>query len=206
MSVIACDDNQRVLTVDGKIYPHITEVLEDLRLSADFSFVPDLEWYAARGHAVHLGCKLINQGVLNESSVAEEIRGYLGAYRNWLKTSGFIHQFSELPLFSQKHQFVGTLDLVGSLPDRGHVIIDIKTSASIDPAVELQTGAQEILWDDTFAGADPIAARYVLQLKRDSTFRLKDVSHVDKNLFLVALALWRWQQTHKRKPKQEVLS
>lgn len=200
MPEIICDENNRVLTVDGEYHPHITQVLADLGLSRDYNGVDP--WYAARGHAVHWGCKLINEGKLDEESFTEEIKGYLSAYRAWLAESGFTPQYSELALFSPIHRFVGTLDIVGLLPTVGRVIIDLKTSSSLDPAVEIQTGAQEILWLENFPQHD-IAGRYALQLKSDGTYRLKDVSHVTKSLFVQALELWRWQQTHKRKPKGE---
>lgn len=199
MPEIVTDENNRIVTVDGERPPHITDVLKDLGLSKSFEGVTDLEWFAQRGKAVHVACKLINEGCLDEQSVAEECKGYVAAYRSWLEESVFVHLRSELPLYSQLHDFCGTLDLVG-MYDGNLSIVDIKTSSSIDPAVEIQVGAQAILWEENNQ-TKPIVGRYVLQLKADGTYRLKDLTHVPPYLFLDALKLWRWKMSHRRKPK-----
>ena len=195
---IICDEFGRIKTVDGIEPPHITDVLREMGLSKSFEGVDP--WYAERGKAVHSACKLINEGVLDENSITEEIGGYVEAYRTWLKESGFSHEMSEIPLYSGLHEFCGTIDLVGVLPPHGRVVIDIKTSSSLDPAVELQVGADSILWNHNYQDR-PIAKRFVLQLKKDGTYRLKDLSQVNEFLFLDALKLWRWKQSHKRKVK-----
>lgn len=198
MPDIVCNEFNRVLTVDGEPKPHITDVLSDMGLSKSFEGVDP--WYAERGNAIHLACKLINEGVLDEASISEEIKGYIAAYRKWLSESCFAHECSELPLFSGLHDFVGTLDLVGSLPGIGRVVIDIKSSSSLDPAVEIQVGAQAILWNHNNQ-TKPLMGRFVLQLKSDGSYRLKDLSAINEFLFLDALNLWRWKMSHKRKPK-----
>jgi hypothetical protein len=201
MSAIVCDEFNRILTVDGEPKPHITDVLKDLGLSKSFEGVDT--WFADRGKAVHQACKLINEGTLDEETVASECRAFVRAYKQWLKDSGFTHQHSELALFSALHDYCGTLDLIGTLPQTGRVVVDIKTGSSIDPAVEIQVGAQAILWEENNP-QEPISGRYVLQLKGDGTYRLKDLTDVPPYLFLDALKIWRWKMGHKRKPKQEV--
>lgn len=201
MPDIVCNEHNRILTVDGKTPPHITDVIKQMGLDkyGENGFVPD-PFYAERGTAVHQACKLINEGTLDEESISAEISGFVGSYRRWLAESGFVAEYSELPLFSGLHDYCGTLDIVGILPELGRAVVDIKTSASIDPAVEIQVGAQAILWNHNFQDK-PVAKRYVLQLKGDGTYRFKDLSHINEFLFLDALHLWRWKQSHKRKPK-----
>lgn len=200
MPVIVCDEYNRVLTVDGEPKPHITDVLSFTQLSKPYEGVDP--WYAERGKAAHQACKFINEGILDDESISEEIAGYVKAYRCWLAESLFIHEASELPLYSKLHDFVGTLDLIGSLPGIGRVVIDIKTSSSIDPAVEIQVGAQAILWNHNFQ-EKPLMGRFVLQLKKDGTYRLKDITHINEFLFLDALKLYHWKMSHTRKRKQE---
>jgi hypothetical protein len=199
MPILALDSNNRILTVDGEPKPHITDVLRDMGLSKFYEGVADIQYYAERGQAVHMACRIINEGILDEESVSEDCKGYIQAYRLFLKESGFIHEASEIPLYSGLHDFCGTLDLVGAIHGQ-RVVIDIKTSSSIDPSVEIQVGAQAILWNHNNQGK-PLSGRYVLQLKKDSTYRLKDLSHINEFLFLDALKLWHWKQSHKRKVK-----
>ena len=200
MPEIVTNEFNRITTVDGKYPPHITDVLADMNLSKSFEGVDP--WYAERGTAVHQACKLINEGILDEETVSEDIAGYVKAYKSWLGESGFVHEHSELPLYSGLHDFCGTLDLVGSLPKVGRVVLDIKTSSSLDPAVEIQVGAQAILWNHNYQ-EKRLSGRFALQLRTDATYRLKDLSHVNEFLFLDALHLWRWKQTHKRRAKVE---
>ncbi len=197
MAEIVTDESNRILTVDGQDKPHITQVLADLGLSKSFEGVTDLEWFSQRGKAVHAACKLINEGTLDEKSVSEEIKPYVLSYQSWLAADGFSVLKSELPLYSRLHDFCGTLDLVADGPE-GFSVIDIKTSSSLDNAVEIQVGAQAILWEENNQ-LKPIKKRYVLQLKSDGTYRLKDLTHVYQYLFLDALNLWRWKMSHKRK-------
>ena len=203
MAVLVCDENNRIKTVDGMEKPHITDVLRDVGISKSFEGVDP--WYAERGTAVHVACKLINEGTLDDSTVSEEIRPYVTAYQRWLVSSNFIADASEIPLYSTLHDFCGTLDIVGKLPIVGQSVIDIKSSSSIDPAVELQVGAQAILWEENNQ-TQPILGRYVLQLKSDGTYRLKDLTHIPPYLFLDALKIWRWKMSHKRKPNAPLLN
>ncbi len=199
MVELVCDENNRILTVNGEPKPHITEVLADLGLSKSFEGVTDLDYYAMRGKAVHAACRLINEGCLDEETVAQECRGYVDAYKSFLSHSGFKHVGSEVPLYSRLHDYCGTLDLVGYV-GQDLSIIDIKTSSTIDNAVEIQTGAQAILWEENNQ-TKPIVRRHVLQLKGDGSYRLKDLTHIPPYLFLDALKVWRWKMSHKRKPK-----
>lgn len=202
MPEIVCDEFNRVITVDGEEKPHITNVLKDLGLSKNFDGVDS--WFAERGKAVHAACALLNERRLDESTVAPECKSYVEAYKAWLKDSGFKAQAWETPFYSRLHDFVGTLDLIGSL-DEKRSVIDLKTSSSIDPAVEIQVGAQAILWEEN-KPQEPIEKRYVLQLKADGTYRLKDISDIHPYLFLDALKIWRWKMSHKRKPKVELVA
>jgi hypothetical protein len=85
------------------------------------------------------------------------------------------------------------------------VVVDLKTTASIDPCVEIQVGAQAILWNHNYQSS-PLSGRFVLQLRSDGTYRLKDLSHINEFLFLDALHLWRWKMSHKRKAKVEAIA
>jgi len=201
MHKLVTDENNRILTVDGEGKPHITQVLADLGLSKSFEGVADLEWYATRGKAAHAACRLINEGCLDEKSVAEEIKGYVFAYQQFIKEKPITVIGSEIPLYSELHDFCGTSDLVCFVENQRSVI-EIKTTSNIDPAVEIQVGAQAILWDENNQ-TKQIEKRYVLQLKADGTYRLKDLTHVPPYLFLDALKVWRWKQTHKRTNAQK---
>lgn len=196
--VLVCGPDMRIKTVNGKPKDHITDVLREMGLSKSYEGLDP--FYMERGKAVHLACKLINEGVLDENSIVEEIKGYVAAYKSWLTESHFVAEESELPLFSGVYDFCGTLDLVGTLPTVGRIVLDIKTSSSLDPAVEIQVGAQAILWQANYQSS-PLSGRFVLQLRSDDSYRLKDLSHISETLFLDALNLWRWKQSHKRKPK-----
>lgn len=190
--VIVCGPYMEIMTVNGESKTNITNVLQYMGLTNEADLAKD----------VRMVCKSIHEGSLNESDLPEEIRNYVSAYRQWLKESLFVHEHSELPLYSSLHHYAGTLHLVGTLPNIGRVLIDIETGRSINPAIEIEVGAKAILWNHNFQ-EKPLSGSFVLQLRNDGTHRFQDLSEVNEFLFLDALHLWRWKQTHKRQSKAE---
>jgi hypothetical protein len=198
MHVIEVDEHNRIKTVNGLPKPHITDVLKDLELSKNFEGIDP--WYAERGKAVHLAVRFLNEKRLKTESLDEEIKPFIESYQKWLTVSGFTPEVWEVPLYSELHDFVTTLDLIGTLNGE-RILIDLKTSSSLDPAVELQTAGQQIAWEENNR-LKPIAKRFALKLMSDGTVaKLKDCTDVNVYLFLDALKVWRWKMSHKRVKK-----
>jgi hypothetical protein len=197
MPTVELDVETHTYFIDGKkfedAYP--SRVLKDLQLCRNYGWIDP--YYAERGRCVHIGCDILNKGKeVDPASLEQDVASFVAAYKNFLKTSGFKPIASELSLYSTLHNFACTLDVVGELEGE-MTLIDLKTSKSLDPAVEIQLGAQYIAWEENHV-KQPIARRMALSLRQDGTYALKDCSHVSPYLWLDALKLWRWRRTHKR--------
>ena len=121
------DRESHTYTVDGVVYPSVTQVLMDVGLI-------DTTWFRKgsdeRGTRVHWICEQADKDTggmrlfLDES--LEEYEPYLDAWEDFKEKSGFVVSQIELPLYSKTLGIAGTLDRVGFLNDK-LTILDIKS-------------------------------------------------------------------------------
>jgi hypothetical protein len=149
-------------------FDSVTEILKFLGLSRCYDGISS--FYSERGKAVHKAVEFVDKGTLDESSLSDLVRPYVVAYRKFLAESGYRPHAWEVPLYDSNLRFAGTIDKVGYLGDKLG-ILDIKTSTSIDPAVEDQLCAYRFLWDQHHADGSSQWG-YALQLKEDGTYSL----------------------------------
>lgn len=181
--------------VDGKekIYP--SKVLKDLNLCKSYSGVdPEVVANAGRrGTAIHKVLELHVKGEIDQYEIAEEVKPYYEAFKAFLEKEKFepIKECAEIKMYSGLHDYCTTIDIVGILQGRIG-IIDYKSSATFDRAVELQTAAQEIAYNE-WHKEDPVVARYSLQLLKTGKYRLREHTNVSPYKWLYALKLWKWR-------------
>lgn len=191
MAWIDFQEEGHVYTVDGKVVPSVTQVLEPLY---DWSGIPRrvLEVAAERGKAVHKACELHALGTLDESSLDEEVAAYLNGYKKFLADTGFKPERVEEVIYSAEGGYAGTSDLTGRLR-RKNLLVDIK-SGVMSPVTGAQTSAYAKAITD--AHGDKFAGRYGLYLRpNDYRFVLYD-DPTDWLVFRSCLNLWRWRQRH----------
>ena len=159
------NEAEHVYTVDGIVRPGITDILKKTGISKDYDGVDP--FYRDRGIAVHLAIKFFLKGTLDESTLDPVCVPYLEGFKSWWTEAPLRRvQASEMPLYSERLGFCGTLDLVTA-----GTILDMKCSKDPDPASEVQGAAQQVLWFDNFNFQLPFN---VLQLPGDGTFKLID--------------------------------
>jgi hypothetical protein len=185
------DANSHEYRVDGAIVPHVTAITDTL---IDFGGIaPDvLEHARDRGTAVHLLTELHDRGELDEDALADELRGYLTAYRRFIAEADPQWDAIEQRVYSARYRYAGTLDRVGSIGgkrSRKGVLVDIKATASIQPAVGPQTAAY------AHAYGDSRLARFALQLRPDGTYRFHECrDQSDLPVFLAAMTVYNWRR------------
>lgn len=177
--------------VDGVWIPSPSVVIKQLGLGADFSHVnPDLLAYAIkRGVYVHKCVELINQNKLDPTSVDPEIAPYVDQYRQFLKDSGFIPIWNEKGEYSNLHRYAMRIDLFGKLNNRNS-ILDIKTSSTLDDAVEVQLSAYHMGFQENHVDQD-LQDAFCLQLKKTS-YSLKKIP-ISYSLWTSALEVFNWK-------------
>ena len=169
-------------TENGRRLLSVTEILRRGGL-APLPPVADLEWYADRGSKIHRATALLDQGVLDWSSVDPRIKGYVRAWAAFRDETGFRPKAIERPIRHKDLGYAGTPDRVGLL-NRLPAVIDIKTGA-IPPWTEYQLAAYtHILGGDWW--------RIAVRISKDGKFSMKPYSRTtfrqDLGPFLEALA------------------
>jgi hypothetical protein len=206
--VLSFDEETHVYRLDGRELVSVTSAIREAGL------MPDEHWFTKqarrRGSAVHTACWYDDEGDLDPSSVAPEIRGYLDAWRKFKHEShwGRLNTDEDGRDMSAKEQrlwsiegFAGTPDRVGELfttnpiaPDL--TILDIKTGP---PASwhGPQTAGYAIAWSERTGIALHRLRRAGVHLRADGTYRLHPhTDRADFGAFRAAVVVANWRRAH----------
>jgi len=201
MAEIVFDEANHEYWVDGELKPNVTRIIS--YLGRDYTNVDP--FYSQRGQAVHLAIQYLNQGILDESSLDDEVKGYVDAYKAFIKEKSFKPLYSELRMYSDIHGFCGTADVIGEM-DGLTTLIDYKTGSQIPPIPTiLQLGALSLLWDEGNR-TNTIQKRGWLQLKQDGSYDWKDKTEYSPRLFLRWYTLWKDLISKHTRPKKNLPS
>lgn len=194
---IHLDPDTHTYTVEGRIVPGVTSILTKAGLT-DFSMVHPvlLERKRRQGTLAHLVTEYDDLGILDEATVSPDLLPFLEAWRKFKADYSFEPQEIELPVYSSKYRYAGTLDRVGVL-EGDQVLIDIKTSSQVDlMAVGPQTAAYENGYKE-WAAIDKRKKfkRYVVKLTPEGEYRLIPCENKnDFSVFIHALSLVNWRE------------
>ena len=95
----------------------VTEVIKESGL-LNYPATVNSQWFMDRGTAVHAATEYYDKGTLDESTVAEEIRGYLNAWIKYRADTGYTPEVIEKTLLHPVYGYCGKIDRNG---------LDIKT-------------------------------------------------------------------------------
>lgn len=184
------DEASHTYRLGGVLLPSVTTILKPL---VDFSGIPAdvLEAKRRLGSDVHLASQLLDEDDLDEDTVAENVAGYLNAYRRFKADTGAVVLANEQRVVDEKLLFAGTLDRKFLI--RGAKwLIDLKTCISCPIAVGPQTAAYQ-----RADGDDSVTHRGALRLRPDGTYRLDQLTDPnDWACFMAALTLHRYKEAH----------
>ena len=174
----------------GVRVPSVTQLLAPL---CSFEGIPTsvLEAKRALGQRVHFACQLDDEDDLDESSVDDDVRGYLEGYRRFRRETGATVLLNEQRVVDHVMRFAGTLDrvlLIASVK----WLVDLKTCIATPIAVGPQTAAY------LRALADPsVTHRAALRLRPDGTYRFDPLNGADDwTTFMACVALHRFKESH----------
>jgi len=146
MNDLTFDEVNHIYRRYGIIKPSVTQILQEVGL-IDFSAVPKevLERASNFGTAVHKTTELFDKNILDFSSVSNPIIPYLKAWQDFLETYKIKILAIEKQFYCSKYDYCGTIDrIVYSETLKKEILIDIKTTSSISPTVNLQTAGYAI--------------------------------------------------------------
>ena len=192
-SGLTFDPVEHRYALNGKPVPNVTSILDSLGFG-DFGRVSPgvMEAARARGEDVHSACELLDKGILDWTTVSEEISGYVIAYQK------FKHEFNpellaiEERVYHPTYRFAGTLDRVWRI--RGDIdLTDIKAGTE-QAAHPMQTAAYRLAWDSGHPPSLAVKRRHALYLRSSGTFDYRLHNGVsDGAAFLAALQLFHWR-------------
>lgn len=200
MTAVAFDPDRHEYRVAGRLVPNVTRILGSLY---DFSSVPPavLEQKRAIGVAVHRAIEFDLADDLDDATIDHRIEGYIAAWRKYRRERKYRHVHSERRVFHPGFNYAGTLDLFGhGLGYRNKpapLLIDLKTTFDVHPAVALQTAAYQNALAVEYPAAKT-SERMALQLKPDGNYRehwFQDPK--DWPVFLAFLTTENWKGLHQ---------
>lgn len=174
MPTILCDE-QHIYTVDGRVVPGVTQVLD---LMLEPAFFPNDGGHALdRGTIVHEACALDTEGKLHPDCMdpskpdymGDEIAGRVRAHREFRRITGWKSISREVLLYHPSG-YCGRCDDDGLLPVRGRiarVVLDLK-SGRPQKRVRLQLAAYRMALEQDGIRRE----RASLWLKPDGSFSL----------------------------------
>ncbi len=171
--------------------PSVTTIIEAAGLVELHGTSEQLDYARDRGTALHMATELDDHGELDEDSVAEDIVGYLAAWRRFRVEADFVPHAIECRLYHPRLRYAGTIDRIGALR-RKPAIVDIKTGAQ-RRATGVQLAAYEAM--ARIAGmSTPSTHLYGCYLSADGSYQL--VRYTDTRdilAFTAALQIHRWR-------------
>lgn len=180
------DERSHTYRLDGQTLISVTQVLKPIS-ELEYEEIREdvLENASKRGTAIHFALELYNEFGVEE--IDEEYRGYLEAYKSFLRTYHYQPIHNERQVVSELG-YAGTVDCVAKV--NGIVtVVDYKTTSKLNPRkVGLQLAAyRQALKEegiDTELGA-------VLQLKKDGKYKflMYDSNQLDEHFKYFKLLL-----------------
>lgn len=180
------DESTHTFTLDGVVIPSVTQILKKAGLIDDAWY--DM-YYANKGTAIHKAVELFENDDLDEDSLDDEIKPYLGAWIKFKLETDWRTAQTELQVHGIG--YAGIVDLVGSLNEEP-AIIDLKSGSVVSPWWGLQLAAYVNAIE---IEVDLLPQRYALQLKNDGTYKLHE--YKDRNdirVFNAALTIANWKE------------
>lgn len=192
MPILTFNEGDHTYDLDGMNVPGVTSVLDPY---SGLEFMREhraelLQRAGEFGNHVHQACHLLNLEELDWDSLDPTLVPYVRAWEDFLEDTGAIVVKSEHKVYSVRHKFAGTLDVIVDWKQRLRMI-DLKTTASIPKTVGPQTAAYKEAHAEMTG--QYISDRYCLLLKPDGRYKSKKLDNpADWTIFQSALNVYNW--------------
>jgi hypothetical protein len=187
---------------NGKEVPSVSQILKSIGITRDFDRVDP--FYRERGTYVHKAVEFHIKNTLDEESIDHEnVWPYLKAFQTFESTEGYCVKHTEIPLYSRKYGFAGTLDHLAEFEDRrflGEGIADLKVTERSDKAADIQLCLYAELYYENY-GKWP-AFRMILELHGDKTAKPIFYTANPRKICNAIMRLYEWKIT---KPEKRLL-
>lgn len=184
---------------NGKEVPSVSQILKTIGITRDYERVD--EFYRQRGIYVHQAIMFHGKHTLDEATIdAENVLPYVRAFQKFESDEGYLVKESEVPLYSQKYGFAGTIDQIAEFWDSGYLglgITDLKATEKSDKAADLQLCLYAVLFYERYQYWP--AFRMVLELHGDGTPVPIFYKTDHEKLCKAIMELYNWKKTRRTK-------
>ena len=172
------------MTLPSDNWPRVTAVIKAAGLIDDRWFTDDL---AERGTAVHLACQYLDEGDLDEGSLADDVRPRMEAYKKFKAEVQPRIVAIEQRVEHQTMRYRGTLDRIVEIGGYGG-ILDIKGPAKAAwHGVQCEAYRRCVDWTPK---------RWTLHLADDGYNLVEHTAKDDWAAFHAALVMYNWRANH----------
>lgn len=141
-----------------------------------------------KGSLVHSMVESFQEKKRKEEAFPTHLQGYMDGFEKFLLENSMEIEKQEQTVFSKKHRFAGTLDLLTTSNGK-RFLIDIKTGSAIYDEASLQVSAYQYALEEQ---GITVHERRIVLLKEDGSFKVESPTY-QIDTFLSALNLWRWK-------------
>jgi hypothetical protein len=215
--VIRLDPETHIYTVDGTPTISVSETLRLGGIAVDYAGVAPgvLAWARERGSHVDVCCQLLDAGVLDWSSVADEAVPYVEAWAKFTNDQGLREGWPQPIGYHPELGYCGTPDVIYSAP--WILFVDRKCTYDVAPSYGVQVAAYsmpgmqyqyEVL--DAVVPDRTAIRRAVVQLQKTGKYKLytdapadtagrKVFDPSDYDAFKAALTIAQWKRLGTRR-------
>ena len=199
MSTLLFYDDSHKYTVDGDEVPSVSELTRFLTREL-YSEAPQfvLDQAAKRGTSVHKATEAIDK--FGTVEIDDDLAGYVKAYVTFLKENVLEWDRIEWSVCNDK-LYAGTVDRYGLL-NNVPVVLDIKTTQNITGLHKVVYSAQLNLYRLAVIKERPVDQLWILQLKKDGTYRLIQMEE-DEALANACITMHQRIKNCKRRRKKK---
>lgn len=188
-----------IYTVDGKVRPHPTGILEDLGLTGLKNVDPMLLYLKSKfGTAGHEAVYKYEKGESLED-VDPKFFPYLAQYQQFKDTYGVETEEVEYMGYCEYWNFAFRLDQTAGITKSKYKgkrsIIEIKFG-DYRPCHKLQVALYQIGWE-SLNPSKKIGVRIILELGESSFNPIFRTEETDKQAALSALIMWQWMKEER---------
>lgn len=199
MATLLFYDDKHRYTVDGEEVPSVSELTRFLTREV-YTEVPQyfLDAAADRGTKIHRATEALDK--FGKVEIDSDLAAYLQAYVSFMKDIAPDWEKIEWSVCNDK-LYAGTVDRYGKMNDLP-VIVDIKTTQTITGLHKVLYTAQLNLYRLAVMKEKPVEALWVLQLKKDATYKLIQLD-INEELAKACITMHEAIKNSKRRRKKK---
>lgn len=156
---------------------------------------------ADRGSLIHSLAEATARGAdIDIVGIPEAARGYARAFQAWTRTMQPTALFTEANVYSDRHGYAGTTDLIAVFADKQVRLVDFKTTGDLYREVGLQLEAYRQadfivphVGEPRRIPIPPVAETAAVLLRPDGTYEYRTMRG-DLDVFLSLLRVWHWMR------------